>query len=92
MLNGQRLSVANAASAIKFKTLAAPGPTPAPDTDDEEAEEAEEILVADAGPIAEQEFEQGDATPTSFDGATVVIPAGRPAFTVSEYEARQFAQ
>jgi hypothetical protein len=23
-------------------------------------------------------------------GATVVIPPGRPAFTVSEYEARQF--
>ncbi len=92
MLNGQRLSVANAARAIKFKTLPAPGPTLAPNADDDEAEEAEEILVADAGPVAEQEFEQGDATPTSFEGATVVIPAGRPAFSVSEYEARQSAQ
>jgi len=64
-------------------------PELAPEADEEEAEE---ILVADAGPIAEQEFEQGDATPTSFEGATVVIPAGRPAFSVSEYEARQSAQ
>ncbi len=60
--------------------------------DEEAAEEASEILMADAGPAAEEamEFEQGDATPTSFVGATVVIPAGRPAFTVNEYEARQF--
>ena len=60
--------------------------------DEETAEDASEILMADAGPAAEQamEFEQGDATPTSFVGATVVIPAGRPAFTVNEYEARQF--
>ena len=92
MLNGQRLSVANAARAIKFKTLPAPGPTLAPEADEEEAEDAAEILVADAGQRPEPEFEQGDATPTSFDGATVIIPAGRPAFTVSEYEARQFAQ
>ena len=92
MLNGQRLSVANAARAIKFKPLPAPGPALAPEAEDEEAEDAEEILVADAGQRPDPEFEQGDATPTSFEGATVVIPAGRPAFTVSEYEARQFAQ
>jgi len=92
MLNGQRLSVANAARAIKFKTAPAPGPALAPAADEEKAEDAEEILVADTGQRPEPEFEQGDATPTSFDGATVVIPAGRPAFTVSEYEARQFAQ
>ncbi len=90
MLNGQRLSVATAARAINFKPLPAPEPALASESDDEE--EAEEVLVADAGQAAEPEFEQGDATPTSFDGATVVIPAGRPAFTVSEYEARQFAQ
>jgi D-alanyl-D-alanine carboxypeptidase len=60
--------------------------------DEETAEDAGEILMADAGPASEEamEFEQGDATPTSFVGATVVIPAGRPAFTVGEYEARQF--
>ncbi len=94
MLNGQRLSVANTARAIKFKTLPAPMPTPelAPEAEDEDAEDAGEILVADAGQLPELEFEQGDATPTSFEGATVVIPAGRPAFTVSEYESRQFAQ
>ena len=92
MLNGQRLSVANAARAIKFKPQPAPGPALAPEAEDEEAEDAEEILVADTGQRPDPEFEQGDATPTSFEGATVVIPAGRPAFTVSEYEARQFAQ
>jgi len=87
MLNGQRLSVATAAKAIKFKTL------PAPEFEPEAVEEApQEILVADAGETAPAEFEQGDATPTSFEGATVVIPPGRPAFSVSEYEARQFAQ
>mgnify|MGYP003647960184 FL=1 len=60
--------------------------------DEETAEDASEILMADVGPAADEsmEFEQGDATPTSFVGATVVIPAGRPAFTVGEYEARQF--
>ena len=88
MLNGQRLSVATTAKAIKFKTL----PAPEFDASDEDEAEVEEILVADAGPTADLEFEQGDATPTSFEGATVVIPAGRPAFTVSEYEARQFTQ
>jgi D-alanyl-D-alanine carboxypeptidase len=87
MLNGQRLSVATAAKAIKFKTL----PAPVFETEPEE-EELQEILVADAGKTLPAEFEQGDATPTSFEGATVVIPAGRPAFTVSEYEARQFGQ
>ena len=76
MLNGQRLSVATAAKAIKFKPQPAPEPELATESDDDEAEE---ILVADAGQVAEPEFEQGDATPTSFNGATVVIPAGRPA-------------
>jgi D-alanyl-D-alanine carboxypeptidase len=86
MLNGQRLSVASAARAIKFKTL------PAPEFETEvDEEEPQEILVADAGETVSEEFEQGDATPTSFEGATVLIPAGRPAFTVSEYEARQFS-
>lgn len=87
MLNGQRLSVATTAKAIKFKTL----PAPIFETEPDE-EELQETLVADAGKTVPAEFEQGDATPTSFEGATVVIPAGRPAFTVSEYEARQFGQ
>lgn len=87
MLNGQRLSVATAASAIRFKTL--PAPELEPETIEEEPQE---ILLADAGETAPAEFEQGDATPTSFVGATVVIPPGRPAFSVSEYEARQFGQ
>lgn len=88
MLNGQRLSVATAAAAIRFKT-----PPAAPAAQAEAAEEAPQVIeLADAGETAPEDFEQGDATPTSFEGATVMIPAGRPAFSVSEYEARQFSR
>ncbi|MEH6694834.1 MAG: D-alanyl-D-alanine carboxypeptidase family protein [Hyphomonas sp.] len=101
MLNGKPLgTIQPAASPLRGLTTITKAPAKkveeaveaSVETDEETAEEASEILMADAGPAAEEamEFEQGDATPTSFVGATVVIPAGRPAFTVNEYEARQF--
>jgi D-alanyl-D-alanine carboxypeptidase len=94
MLNGQRLSVITAANI-------APPPSvrPAPvlmatveapvEPVQEEEDSDEEILVADLASASDADIEQGDATPTNFAEATVIIPAGRPAFSISEYESRQ---